>query len=331
MLKKDGNGKCHVPDAEEVPSGLADGCRTLDVWLPGETKALASALEHPVDEDETWVLCGLRASFAFIMPQEYKAAGKAFQILYWDKHSHYCPACDTLMRQHTPIMKKCPQCGYESYPPIATAIIVLVRKGDEILMVHARNFRGNFYGLVAGFLEAGETLEECVEREVMEETGLRIKNITYFGSQPWPYPSGLMAGFVADYAGGEITYNYKQLFGFHASAVYRNWSTPSNENAAYAEGLILGFKPALEADVRIDASPMQALRFSLGYRHIGRCEVDGEQADAVSNLYLSAHYELFRDILVYARLNNLLNKNYQYYEGCPAQGINFLGGVSFRF
>lgn len=133
------------------------------------------------------------------------------------------------------------------------------------------------------------------------------------------------------YAGGEITYNYKQLFGFHASAVYRNWSTPSNENAAYAEGLILGFKPALEADVRIDASPMQALRFSLGYRHIGRCEVDGERADAVSNLYLSAHYELFRDILVYARLNNLLNKNYQYYEGCPAQGINFLGGVSFRF
>ena len=117
LLKKDGNGKCHVPDAEEVPTGLADGCRTLDVWLPGETKALASALEHPVDEDETWILCGLRASFAFIMPQEYKAAGKAFQILYWDKHSHYCPACGTLMRQHTPIMKKCPQCGYESYPP----------------------------------------------------------------------------------------------------------------------------------------------------------------------------------------------------------------------
>ena len=223
LLKKDGNGKCHVPDAEEVPTGLADGCRTLDVWLPGETKALASALEHPVDEDETWVLCGLRASFAFIMPQEYKAAGKAFQILYWDKHSHYCPACGTLMRQHTPIMKKCPQCGYESYPPIATAIIVLVRKGDEILMVHARNFRGNFYGLVAGFLEAGETLEECVEREVMEETGLRIKNITYFGSQPWPYPSGLMAGFVADYAGGEIKLQNEEL---SAGAFYRRDNLP---------------------------------------------------------------------------------------------------------
>lgn len=133
------------------------------------------------------------------------------------------------------------------------------------------------------------------------------------------------------YVGGALDYSYKQLFGFHASAVYRNWSTPNDENAAYAESMVLGFKPALEADVRIDASPMQALRFSLGYRYIGRCEVDSERADAVSNLYLSAHYELFRDILVYARLNNLLNKNYQYYEGCPAQGINFLGGVSFRF
>ena len=82
---------------------------------------------------------------------------------------------------------------------------MLVRKGeDEVLLVHARNFRGTFYGLVAGFLEPGETLEQCVEREVREETGLSIRNITYFDSQPWPYPSGLMVGFFADYADGTI-------------------------------------------------------------------------------------------------------------------------------
>lgn len=133
------------------------------------------------------------------------------------------------------------------------------------------------------------------------------------------------------YVGGALDYSYKQLFGFHASAVYRNWSTPTEESATYAESMILGFKPALEADARIDVQPLSALRFSLGYRHIGRSKVEGERADAVSDLYLSAHYELFRNILVYARLNNLLNKDYQYYEGCPAQGINFLGGVSFRF
>lgn len=97
------------------------------------------------------------------------------------------------------------------YPPVSTAIIVLIRKGKEILLVHARNFRGTFHGLVAGFLEAGETLEQCVEREVMEETGLKVKNITYFGSQPWPYPSGLMVGFIADYESGEIKLQADEL------------------------------------------------------------------------------------------------------------------------
>ena len=114
-------------------------------------------------------------------------------------------------RANTPICKQCPQCKQEYYPPISTAIIVLVRKGDAILLVHARNFKGTFHGLVAGFLETGETLEECVQREVMEETGLTIKNIRYFGSQPWPYPSGLMVGFTADYAGGEIKLQEDEL------------------------------------------------------------------------------------------------------------------------
>ena len=95
---------------------------------------------------------------------------------------------------------------------MATAIIVLVKRGeDEVLLVHARNFRGNFHGLVAGFLEAGETLEQCVEREVMEETGLRIDHIRYYASQPWPYPSGLMVGFTADYVSGSIKLQDEEL------------------------------------------------------------------------------------------------------------------------
>ena len=87
----------------------------------------------------------------------------------------------------------------------------LIRKGKEILLVHARNFKGTFNSLVAGFLETGETLEECVAREVKEETGLDVKNITYFANQPWPYPSGLMVGFIADYAGGELTLQDEEL------------------------------------------------------------------------------------------------------------------------
>ena len=103
------------------------------------------------------------------------------------------------------------KCGKEIWPQLATAIIVLVHKGDEILLVHARNFKGNFHGLVAGFVETGETLEEAVVREVREETGLKINNIKYFGSQPWPYPCGLMIGFNADYVEGIIKLQESEL------------------------------------------------------------------------------------------------------------------------
>jgi len=96
-------------------------------------------------------------------------------------------------------------------PPVPTAIIVLIHRGDEVLLVHARNFKGNFYGLVAGFVETGETLEEAVHREVMEETGLTITNLRYFGSQAWPYPSGLMVGFTADYVSGDIHLQREEL------------------------------------------------------------------------------------------------------------------------
>ena len=138
-------------------------------------------------------------------------AGKAHEILHWDRNSRFCSACGTPMEQKESIMKRCPKCGREVYPSISTAILVLVRKKDSLLLVHARNFKGTFNSLVAGFLETGETLEECVAREVKEETGLDVKNITYFGNQPWPYPSGLMVGFIADYAGGEINLQDEEL------------------------------------------------------------------------------------------------------------------------
>ena len=120
-------------------------------------------------------------------------------------------------------MKKCPKCGLEMYPPIATAIIVLIQRGDEILLVHNRAFKRDYYGLVAGFLEAGESLEQCVRREVMEETGLTIKNLRYFGSQTWPYPSGLMVGFTAEYESGNIKLQEDELT---AGAFYNRNNLP---------------------------------------------------------------------------------------------------------
>ena len=185
-------------------------------------------------------MMGLRKSHAVLSPKEYQLASKAAELLYWDQNTKYCGVCGAPTKWMTDISKKCPECGKEWWPSPSTAIIVRVcrmrqsdniqtdncNKGNaiqssncessncqisEVLLVRARNFRSNHYGLVAGFLETGESLEECVERELREEVGIRIKNLKYFGSQPWPYPFGLMVGFTADYADGEIHLQKEEL------------------------------------------------------------------------------------------------------------------------
>jgi len=163
-------------------------------------------LDHPPYE-----MCGLRQSYYKLTHEEYLKAGKCHELLYWDQNTKYCGVCGGLMKFHTDISKRCEHCGKEIWPQLATAVIVLVRKEQEVLLVHANNFRTDFYGLVAGFVETGETLEEAVHREVMEETGLHIKNLRYFGSQPWPYPCGLMVGFTADYDSGKIHLQRSEL------------------------------------------------------------------------------------------------------------------------
>lgn len=115
------------------------------------------------------------------------------------------------MKLHTSISKRCINCGKEIWPSLATAIIVAITRGEEILLIQSRNFTANYMGLVAGFVETGESLEECVHREVLEETGLKIKNLSYFASQPWPYPSGLMVGFKAEYDSGQLCLQRSEL------------------------------------------------------------------------------------------------------------------------
>lgn len=171
----------------------------------------AYRIDLPLLGNENYEMCGLRQSYYKLSEEEYLKAGKCHELLYWDQNTKYCGVCGGLMKFHTDISKRCEHCGKEVWPQLATAVIVLVRKGDEVLLVHANNFRTDFYGLVAGFVETGETLEEAVHREVMEETGLHIKNLKYFASQPWPYPCGLMVGFTADYDGGKIHLQRSEL------------------------------------------------------------------------------------------------------------------------
>lgn len=179
-------------------------CVSIDVPL---TEALSNA--------QGLRQIGLRASFDVLPIEEYLMAGKAREILYWDATTRFCGTCGGPMEKDSDISKRCTCCGRQVWPALATAIIVRITRRvddhEEVLMVRAHNFRGNHYGLVAGFVETGESLEECLVREVEEEVGIRVRNIRYFASQPWPYPSGLMVGFTAEYEGGEISLQQSEL------------------------------------------------------------------------------------------------------------------------
>lgn len=211
LLEKKEDGIYAIPCGESSPIVIKEKTTVHNITTLEGRNCKAFSLSSPIEESEQWIMIGLRASYEYLPLSHYQTAGKAHEILHWDRNSRFCSACGTPMEQKESIMKRCPKCGWEVYPSISTAILVLVRKKDSLLLVHARNFKGTFNSLVAGFLETGETLEECVAREVKEETGLDVKNITYFGNQPWPYPSGLMVGFIADYAGGEINLQDEEL------------------------------------------------------------------------------------------------------------------------
>ena len=213
LLEKLPDGSYTIPSGEEPPIHLKEW-QTVHSIAPadeGNIEVKAVAIDHPITDNPRFEMCGLRASFYKLPYNQYLKAGKCQEILYWDQNTKFCGVCGGPMKLHTDISKRCTCCGKEVWPQLATAIIVLIHKDDEVLLVHARNFRGDFFGLVAGFVETGETLEEAVEREVKEETGLSVKNIRYFASQPWPYPSGLMVGFTADYLSGEIELQRSEL------------------------------------------------------------------------------------------------------------------------
>lgn len=199
-------GECPIPlepwnTVHRLPELDGEECRCVAIDRPLTSSLSALPFQQ----------ISLRASYDVLPERHYLMAGKAREIIYWDQTTRYCGCCGAPMQKDSDISKRCTGCGKQVWPALAVAIIVLVRRGDEALLVRAHNFRGNHYGLVAGFVETGETLEECLVREVQEETGLTVCNVRYFASQPWPYPSGLMVGFTADYESGEICLQRSEL------------------------------------------------------------------------------------------------------------------------
>jgi NAD+ diphosphatase len=177
----------------EQEIGVLDGvpCFAVD---------LAPAAEAP----EGMVFRDLRSLWG-VEEDFFLKAGRAKQIVEWNRTHRFCGRCGTETEFGSePLAKTCPRCGMTFYPRLSPAAIVLIRYGDRVLLARAPGFPPGMYSVLAGFVEPGESLEETINREIREEVGVKVKNVQYFGSQPWPFPNSLMIGFTADYAGGEL-------------------------------------------------------------------------------------------------------------------------------
>ncbi len=162
-------------------------------------------VERAADETESVQWLEIRDLFSQVPDELYALIGYASQILIWRENHRFCSRCGAkAVPSETERAMVCPECRLRNYPRISPSMIVAVTRGDELLMARGHHFPEGLYSVLAGFVEPGETLEQCVEREVMEETGIEVENIQYHSSQPWPFPHSLMVGFTADYAGGEL-------------------------------------------------------------------------------------------------------------------------------
>lgn len=172
----------------------------------------AGEIEERHEAPQGMVWEHLRKLHGIISDANFALAGCAKQLLNWDRVHAFCGCCGKeTVPLETERCRKCSACGHLFYPKITPAIIVLVKKEDKILLAHGAHFPEKFYSVLAGFVDPGETLEQCVMREVFEEVGIKVKNIQYLGSQPWPFPNSLMIGFTCDWQEGEIKIDPQEL------------------------------------------------------------------------------------------------------------------------
>jgi NAD+ diphosphatase len=193
--------------------GTLDGhpCRCAEIAGKDPTRP-AAARSAAGGLPDGWVFKGLRALFSAAGEELFRIAGRATQIADWDRSHRFCGACGTpTLDKSGERAKECPSCGLLFYPRISPAVIVAVVRDGRILLAHAARFSPRFHSVLAGFLDVGETLEECVHREVMEEVGIRIGELSYFTSQPWPFPNSLMVAYTARHVSGEIAIDGREI------------------------------------------------------------------------------------------------------------------------
>ena len=164
-----------------------------------------SELTNGSKVDDNLILTPLRNLLGRIPDSLFTVCARSLQLSEWKRNNQFCGTCGSKMTSHETERAMFCKCNdLLIYPRISPCIIVLVTKGEELLLAHNKNFPGPFYSTLAGFIEAGESAESAIHREIYEEVKVKVKNIKYFGSQSWPFPSQLMLGFHAEYLEGEI-------------------------------------------------------------------------------------------------------------------------------
>ncbi len=190
--------------ASPAELGLA-AQRTQYLGVLADEHCFAAEVGIGLDAPAGFAWQGLRSLFGMLDEAAFALAGRALQIIDWDRTHQFCGACGmATVARASERSRECRACGLVVYPRLAPAIMALVRRGSDMLLARSPRFPKDMYSALAGFVEPGETLEQCLQREVEEEVGMRVCNVRYFASQPWPFPHSLMIAFFADHESGEI-------------------------------------------------------------------------------------------------------------------------------
>ncbi len=212
LLTKTTAGRHDIPDGADLAS---IGVRPLHEQYFGVLQGRSCyAGTYPGGSDlpDGFCLRDLRALLGHLEEDLIWVAGRANHLLHWHRIHRFCGRCGSPTQSKADERALvCRQCGLVNYPRLSPAVIVAVTRNDRILLARNKGFRIPFYSVLAGFVEPGETLEACAVREIKEEVGISVKDIRYFGSQPWPFPDSLMIGFTAVHAGGEIRVDNVEL------------------------------------------------------------------------------------------------------------------------
>lgn len=212
LLAQTGNAEpVHViPRFADLSIG-ADDCAAVN-FIGSFGDSAVFALSSPALSPAHLAPVALRTAYGILGDRLWAIASRAAQVTEWDSNHRYCGRCASLtVKLRTELGRQCPECGLIAFPRISPATITLIERGDQVLLAHGAHHTTGMYALIAGFVEAGETLEECVSREIREEIGIEVDEIRYFASQSWPFPHSIMLGFNARYRSGEITVNPDEI------------------------------------------------------------------------------------------------------------------------